>query len=220
MRTPPPLRTHAFFSRRCRTVGGVAALAVGLLASAAFAGSVAAEGFVADINEQRASRGIRVLGVAGDLASFARAHSERMAERETIFHSDNSEFNSLSNWSMIGENVGMGDSVEALNEAFMNSADHRANILHSRFNQVGVGAVSRDGVIYVTEVFAARTTRPARSRQQRVTPPQRRPALPVARRPEPVAPSRNVDMLLRVLALSDVDAANRLAAAPRRLAAP
>ncbi len=58
-----------------------------------------------------------------------------------------------SQWSRIGENVGFGPNVAALEQAFMNSAPHRANILGD-YNRVGVGA-TRDskGTLWVVVDF-------------------------------------------------------------------
>ena len=46
-------------------------------------------------------------------------------------------------WTRIGENVGFGPSIPALENTFMNSPPHKANIL-GQFNRVGIGA-ARDG---------------------------------------------------------------------------
>ena len=50
----------------------------------------------------------------------------------------------------------MGYSVLDLHHAFMASAPHRANILDRRMEQVGVGFVSVNGQLWVTEVFRSR----------------------------------------------------------------
>jgi uncharacterized protein YkwD len=55
---------------------------------------------------------------------------------------------------MLGENVGSGPSVEAIQAAFMNSPGHRANILNPEFNWAGAGvAVAGNGTVYVVQVF-------------------------------------------------------------------
>ncbi len=41
----------------------------------------------------------------------------------------------------LGENVGMGGSIDQIHVAYMNSPGHRANILDPAFNQIGTAAV-------------------------------------------------------------------------------
>ena len=55
----------------------------------------------------------------------------------------------------VSENVAKGvSSVRELNEGWMASAHHRANILDPRVNAIGVGIVRFDGLLYVAEDFA------------------------------------------------------------------
>lgn len=88
------------------------------------------------------------------LSQVARAHSKLMASKGTIFHTSNlaGAFNSFS-WTIGGENVGMGPSMEALHTAFMLSKHHRDNNLDKRFHRVGVGVVWKNGVAYITVEF-------------------------------------------------------------------
>jgi hypothetical protein len=58
-------------------------------------------------------------------------------------------------WTVAGENVGVGASVDSVEKAFMNSHEHRSNILDRRFNAIGVSVVAADdGHVYVTQIFA------------------------------------------------------------------
>jgi hypothetical protein len=108
--------------------------------------------FVSLLNQERASRGLPSLQVAGDLTAVARRHSERMASSNNLHHNPNLG-GEVSGWQKVGENVGRGPSAGAIHQGFMNSASHRANILDSDWTQVGVGVVIRDGQVWVTEVF-------------------------------------------------------------------
>ena len=58
-------------------------------------------------------------------------------------------------WSTWGENVGVtGGSVADLQEAFMNSSPHRANIMNERFRRVALGTYrDDDGLLWVTVFF-------------------------------------------------------------------
>ena len=138
-------------------VAGVVTLSAGI-ASAANATDEAR--FVQLINHERTSRGLNALVVKSDLVYVARRKSDQMAAKGTIWH-DSSTWNSVSGWTMYGENVGMGpsdinDPVGNLHQAFMNSPEHRQNILYPTFNQVGIGVTIKDNTMYVTEIFVQR----------------------------------------------------------------
>lgn len=161
------------------TLGGT--LAVGVVAAGpASAGS---GDFVSCINSARAANGLRALSVAGDLSAVAQNWAGRMASAGTISHNPGLT-SQVSNWQVVGENVGMGPTVGALCTAFMNSPTHRDNILDSEYTQVGVGTVLSGSTIFVTEDFrkpAGGSSAPAASAPQ---PPAPRPAAPA---PAPAA---------------------------------
>ena len=108
--------------------------------------------FVADINAARTSRGGHALTVKGDLTAAAQAQAERMADKSELYHNPNLG-GSVSNWTMLAENVGYGPDVATIHAAFMASPGHRANILNAKYTEVGVGVVVRDHVMWVAEVF-------------------------------------------------------------------
>jgi uncharacterized protein YkwD len=105
------------------------------------------------INEARAGSA-GPLRMYGKLIKIARRHSGRMAASGGIYHNPNLAQNANRiRWSILGENVGVGNSIETLHQAFMNSPPHRENVMRSRFRKVGVGVVERDGRLWVTVVF-------------------------------------------------------------------
>lgn len=121
--------------------------------SMAFADTASDEDhFVQLINASRAAAGLAPLSVDGQLVSNARNHSAEMAAQGTIFHNAALASQITGNWVALGENVGVGPTVDDLHAAFMNSAGHRANILGD-YDRVGVGEVLSGSTIYVTEVF-------------------------------------------------------------------
>src|SRR5687767_7458951 len=131
-----------------RVVSGmlIAGMTAGLLtltAGSASALTSAESKFVSLINQERAKTGRRALTVASDLVSNARAHSARMADKGEIYHNSNLD-KQISNWFVLGENVGVGPTVEALHEAFMDSPHHKDNILYRDYNIIGVGIVKGD----------------------------------------------------------------------------
>jgi uncharacterized protein YkwD len=159
----------------------VAALAAGMISISAVAASactVKVNGsstyesqFVSLINHERSSRGLNTLAVKSDLVSVARQHSLKMACQGYIEH-DSSTWNSVSGWTEYGENVGVtgadtgSNQVITLHNAFMNSPEHKRNIIFPAmesnpkpppYNQVGVGVtIDSSGSMYVTEIFVRR----------------------------------------------------------------
>lgn len=109
--------------------------------------------FVQLINSSRAAHGLGSLSVEGSLVNSARAQSSRMAASGTIFHNGNlpNEF-AGQNWASLGENVGVGSTVDDLHNAFMNSQSHKANILGD-YDRAGVGIVMSGSTYFVTQVF-------------------------------------------------------------------
>ena len=108
--------------------------------------------FVAKINELRAGKGLAPLEVNANLVAKARAWSAGMAAAGKIWHSTLSE-GVTENWKKLGENVGMGGSVDGLHRAFVNSPHHNENLVDPAFGHVGIGIVMNGSTIYVTQVF-------------------------------------------------------------------
>ena len=137
---------------RRRILAVAAAAALTLFGWVAPAHADAEAGFVAQINAERAAQGLAPLQVYWDLVDDARAHSQRMAADGTIFHNPNLAA-VCSAWQALGENVGVGASVDSLHQAFMSSPAHRGNILGD-YNYVGVGVVQEGADrLWVTVVF-------------------------------------------------------------------
>ena len=128
--------------------------AVALAPGIAFASSYDLEAqFIAKMNAARQSAGMAPYAVASDLSSIARQHSAEMASRQSLYHNP-SLTSDVQNWRAVGENVGEGPTVSDIHTAFMNSPEHRANILDHDFTQVGVGVtVDKNGMVWVTEDF-------------------------------------------------------------------
>jgi len=130
-------------------------LALGLLSfpAGANADTVSDEAtFVAKINSLRASKGLPPLQVNTNLVAKARAWSAGMAAASKIWHSTLSE-GVTEDWRKLGENVGMGGSVDGLHTAFVNSPHHYENLVDPAFGYVGIGIVMNGSTIFVSEVF-------------------------------------------------------------------
>jgi hypothetical protein len=149
----------AQMGRRIAVLIALAAMIIGTVAAVpAGASSLSDETtFARLVNQERAARGLSQLTLKTDLASVARRHSQDMAASGGIYHNSNLG-SEVDGWRELGENVGSGYQVDKIHDAFMNSEHHRANILHSTFNQMGIGVAYKGDQIYVTQVFAKRTT--------------------------------------------------------------
>jgi uncharacterized protein YkwD len=142
----------------------VLGLAVALLATGAAtaspAGATSTEASVTrKINAARAARGVHTLRVRSDLVAVARGQARRMASRNRLYHNPNLS-REVRNYRWAGENVGYGPSVAAVHNAFMASPGHKHNLLDRDYTEVGVGAVWRNGRVWIAQVFR----KPLRSR--------------------------------------------------------
>lgn len=182
-------------------VGLWALVGVGLVAGfglgAATAASDDAAAFVSAINSSRASlAGVPALTPAADLDDVAARHAAEMVERGAIFHNP-SLGQQVTGWEVVGENVGVGPDVATLHQAFLDSPGHRANLLDSRFTEVGIGVVTSGDRLWVVEVFrkpattvaAAPAPAPAPSAPAQVAAPASAPKVvaPKVVAPKPVA---------------------------------
>jgi hypothetical protein len=114
--------------------------------------------FVSQINALRASKGLATLAVDAGITGKARAWAQTMADKNTIWHSTLSD-GVTADWQKLGENVGMGASVDSLETAFVNSPHHYANLVDPAFRSIGLGVVHSDtGILFVSEVFMVTRT--------------------------------------------------------------
>jgi uncharacterized protein YkwD len=108
------------------------------------------------VNQHRAAAGLSPLIRAAELDSAARRHSDDMATHNFMSHtgSDGSTPGQRISaagyqWSTYGENIAAGYSTaEAVVNAWMNSSGHRANILNSRYKEIGLAVTYRAGTTY------------------------------------------------------------------------
>ena len=107
-------------------------------------------------NDDRRHHERRALDFAAAISDYAKAHSRAMANKGDLFHSTERKLRNLldgHNWSIAGENVGVGSTLESLEDAFMDSKKHRENILRREFFHAAVGVVRQDGRLWVTVIF-------------------------------------------------------------------
>ena len=105
-------------------------------------------------NEARERKDRDLLKLDRQLSRYAVRHSRAMADEGELFHSrDLAEVLEGRDWSMGGENVGVGSSLDDLQAAFMASKVHRSNILKRGYDHAAVGVVESDGNFWVTVIF-------------------------------------------------------------------
>lgn len=151
---------------------------------------------VGQVNGHRSGMGLGTLSVHAGLLDVARRQSTRMANEGRIYHNPNLSQDVsavLPGWKIVGENVGTGMSAEAVEQLFLGSAPHRANIENPNYTLIAVGAVeSADGMLYFTQVFAQPGT-PRTSSNPAPAPaakaPAPAPAAPPAAKPAAVRPA-------------------------------
>jgi len=105
-----------------------------------------------EMNADRVANGLSALPVNYQAQAKAQAWAERLAREQKLYHS-NLPDGITQSWCSLGENVGYGPSVAAIQDAYMNSPGHRANILASKWNGVGVGYATNGRTVYTVQVF-------------------------------------------------------------------
>lgn len=109
--------------------------------------------FIADTNRIRAEHGLTELPIEPNLVTKARDWSATMAAADDIWHSDLTDGITIE-WARLGENVGKGGSVEALQAAFVDSPLHYENIVDVNWQALGIGVtVDEDDTIFVAVEF-------------------------------------------------------------------
>ena len=107
-------------------------------------------------NADRTAHGLQRLEAADRMSRYASKHSLRMATLGSIFHSRDDQLRAVlagSGWSVAGENVGVDTTLKSLQQAFMQSAPHRNNVLDGSFDHAAIGIVEAHGVLWVTVIF-------------------------------------------------------------------
>jgi hypothetical protein len=108
--------------------------------------------FVARINELRADLGLGSLSQDARLTAVARSWSNNMAGANRLYH-DMALPRQVNGWVKLGENVGVGDTVDALSNAFEASPPHLEHLVDPAYTLVGVGVVQVGDKLWVTEEF-------------------------------------------------------------------
>jgi hypothetical protein len=130
--------------RTARWVAALSLTVTALVGSAAFAGSALASpagDLATATNTARISAGLPALTENAQLDAVAQAWANKLAAAGVLSHNPALR-TQVTSWTVLGENVGMAGDVPTVQSAFMHSPEHKANILDSRYTQMGVGSAT------------------------------------------------------------------------------
>jgi uncharacterized protein YkwD len=113
------------------------------------------------INREREANGLPPLKWDDALANAARQHAEMMAEQKSLSHGFQGELSLPSRatragarFSWLSENVAEGPNAENISGQWMQSPNHRANLLDADMDTIGAGVAERNGVIFAVADFS------------------------------------------------------------------
>jgi uncharacterized protein YkwD len=144
----------------------IAALTIGAVFSSTSApaqprSETAEQQLFQSINRERAANGLPPLKWDEALANAARQHAEAMAAQRSISHGFPGEASLPSRatragvrFSWLSENVAAGPNAENISEQWMQSPNHRANLLDADMDTIGAGAAERNGVVFAVADFS------------------------------------------------------------------
>ena len=158
-------------------------------------GGAGEQEFVRLINDLRASQGLATLTVDLELTFQARIWSTTMRDRGDIFHSSDLGAGISANWKKLGENVGVGGTVQALFDAFVASPTHYANLVDPDYRSIGIGVVWDGSRMFTAHRFMAvfPPKAPAPEPPAPAPSPAPSPSAPPSPPPAPAAPSAALD---------------------------
>jgi uncharacterized protein YkwD len=116
------------------------------------------------VNKERTARNLNPLRFSPGLRAVAIEHSKDMASQQKLTHLSSSGKSYLDRlveaglfFIEIGENVAVSDTFDAafIHQGFMESPEHRDNVLNPKYDTVGIGVVySKDQEYFVAQDFS------------------------------------------------------------------
>jgi hypothetical protein len=153
---------------RTRVAAGLALLALAALSFSACAAIVATvpdtqQRLILDLtNQDRASQNLPPLTWSPVLAAAAMLHAQAIAKANNLTHQLAGEpdvaaraAQAGAHFEAIAENIAYGFSAPSIEQQWMQSTPHRANILDPRMNSIGIALVHADGTLWAVEDFSA-----------------------------------------------------------------
>ena len=104
------------------------------------------------LNADRTANGVPTLSTNQQAQAKAQAWANKLARENKLYHSTLTD-GITGCWNNLGENVGYGGSIQAVQKSFMGSSGHRANAISRTWNGVGVGVAKNGSRVYVVQVF-------------------------------------------------------------------
>jgi uncharacterized protein YkwD len=110
-----------------------------------------------EMSADRAAAGLAAIPVNDVAVAKAQAWAEKLARDNALSHSNLAQGLEALCWRALAENVGYGGSVAEVQDGYMRSPGHRANILNARWDAVGVGyattVVNGRARVFTVQVF-------------------------------------------------------------------
>ncbi len=135
-----------------RLLGAGVALALAVTLLSACFGTAEQEAAFAELNGDRSAHGLGLVVPHGELIAKAQSWADKLASENRLSHS-HLPSGVPGCWRLLGENVGYGSSIGQVQDAFMNSPDHRANVLNGAYRYAGTGVAYRGDRVFVVQVF-------------------------------------------------------------------
>lgn len=125
------------------------------------AGNVAEQYLFAAANQDRAAHHVAPLSQSDGLAVAARMHALEMVKHSAISHQFNREADLAeraggagAHFSFVSENVAESPDAAEIENLWMASAGHRANLLDAKVDSIGISVIRDRGEYYAVEDFA------------------------------------------------------------------
>ena len=114
-----------------------------------------------DLNASREQAGVSTLKLDPKLTDAAHRHASLLQQHREMSHQFQNEASLPQRLQAAGvffseaaENVGMNSDLDNVNDMFLASPGHRANMLNPAYTHVGIGVVHSGGDFWITEDFA------------------------------------------------------------------
>lgn len=112
------------------------------------------------VNEERAKAGASPLSISQELVAPANKRAKEIKQSFSHTRPDGTAWSTvLTEYNVsvnaAGENIAYGyNTPEKVMNAWMNSPGHRANILSTNFNHIGIGVYEVSGTVYCSQLFS------------------------------------------------------------------
>jgi uncharacterized protein YkwD len=181
--TPTPVLARNACTTLDRSLALAALVTIGLLilsfpvrAQSSQSEVVPAERALFDaLNRERSAQGLPVLQWDEALASAAREHALRMAQRNTLSHQLPGEpavqdraTRAGARFSLIAENIAVAPTPATIHSAWMQSPHHRENILDPELNVVGIAVIKGGDGLFAVQDFSQSVANLSFSQQEQV----------------------------------------------------